>query len=129
MATARKKAAAPARAASARGTGVGRGEARGAGKPIKVRATRLGYYNDERKRIGDVFTISGDRFTSGKKVGKLKEFSDVWMEHVDPNVPERTTTAQVALNRETHRVAQEKAGSHKPEDNGGTGPTGTGEVL
>lgn len=121
----KKKAAAPARAASARGAGVGRGVARGAGTPIKVRATRLGYYNDERKRVGDVFTISSARHTSGKRVGELKEFSHAWMEHVDPNVPERTTGPQQALNRATHQVAQEKAGSHVPEDNGALG----GDVL
>lgn len=131
----RKKAAKPA---PARGASVGRGEARGGGKPIKVRATALGYYDDQRRRIGDVFTISparhADRFPAtldGKKhpkagqanprAGELKEFSEKWMEFVDASTPVRTTTSQAALNRETHRVAQEKAGRHVPEDNGATG--------
>jgi hypothetical protein len=67
---------------------------------IKVRAIRLGYYDNERKRVGDVFFISGPR-----------EFSTVWMETVDGSVPTKTTGPQQALNRELHRVEQEKAGT------------------
>lgn len=70
------------------------------GKGIKVRATRLGYYDNERKRIGDVFIIGGP-----------KEFSTEWMETVDGSTPVKTTGPQTALNRETHRIAQEKAGT------------------
>lgn len=128
----KKKEKTPAKRSAA---SVGRGEARGGGR-IKVQATALGYYNDQRKRVGDVFTISSERQpdkyplrdTDGKAhpnagkanphAGELKELGK-WMEIVDSNVPERTTTSQQALNRETHRVAQEKAGRHVPEDNGG----------
>jgi hypothetical protein len=137
LATAKKKKAAPP--APARRAAVGRGEARDDTRTIKVRATALGYYDDERKRVGDVFEISSARHPAryplkdvdGKKhpkagqenprSGELQEFSDKWMEFVDPETPVRTTTSQAALNRETHRVAQEKAGVHVPEDNAGDG--------
>lgn len=128
-----------AKAAPAKGAARGRGEARAGGKPIRVRATALGYFNDERKRIGDVFTISSERHAArfpmldsdgrkhpkagqvNPKGGMLVHFSDRWMEHIDPSVPERTTTSQEALSRETHRIAIEKSGGHMPEDNGITG--------
>lgn len=109
MASPKKKttAAKPAVARATSGTARGRGEARASG-PIKVRATRLGYYDDQRRRVGDVFLIR-----------KWKEFSETWMETVDGRTPERTTTSQQALHRATHRIAQENSGSHVPEDNGG----------
>lgn len=106
---------AAARRPAARG-GSGRGEARAGtsaprGRRIKVRAIALGYYNDERKRIGDVFTIGDARFESGPHKGELREYSSVWMELADANTREKKTGPQEALNRETHRVAREKAGA------------------
>lgn len=116
-----RPAAPPAAARPAARAASGRGEARAAapehraGHGIRVRATRLGYYGEERKRIGDVFTIRGP-----------KEFSDVWMQTVDGSTPERVTSSQEALNRETHRVAREKAGNDNvgPDSGDGTNPIG-----
>jgi hypothetical protein len=54
---------------------------------MKVIALRTGYYDDERKRVGDVFTI-----------GSLKECSARWMRIVDDDTPERVTMPQQALD-------------------------------
>lgn len=56
---------------------------------LKVRATAVGYYNEKRRREGDVFTL------------KTREaFSSKWMEYVDKSVPERLTHGQTALNQQ-----------------------------
>lgn len=89
---AKKKAAKPAKpakpAAKAAET-VERSTAAG----FKVRALQTGYYNDERKREGDVFML--------KRAG---DFSDRWMERVDKRTPERTTTSQEVLDRESQKI-------------------------
>lgn len=58
-------------------------------RPIKVRAIEMGYYDHARRRPGDVFVIANE-----------KAFSKRWMERVDANVPERTTTATEALRKQ-----------------------------
>ena len=63
-----------------------------AGSRIKVRATSTGYYEHARRRIGDVFMIDG------------AAFSDSWMELVDADTPERTTTAGEHLRQEHDRI-------------------------
>lgn len=40
---------------------------------IRVRALRLGYYGDIRRRVGDIFNIQDE-----------KHFSTRWMERLDP---------------------------------------------
>ncbi len=74
---------------------------------IKVRAIETGYYGEARRRVGDVFVID-----------KAADFSSRWMEKVDPETPEKTTSAQKALDRETHALAQGKsaAGGHSGPD-------------
>jgi hypothetical protein len=105
---AKASSSAAARPSVAGPSGSGRGEARAEAVgtparpsgPIKVRATKLGYYDNQRRRIGDVFIIRTP-----------KDFSKAWMETTDARVREHTTGPQAALNRELHRVAQEKAGA------------------
>jgi len=46
---------------------------------IKVRAVRMGYYDNARRRPGHVFTI------------RESDFSARWMERVTPNTPETAT--------------------------------------
>jgi hypothetical protein len=75
------------------------------GGGIRVQATQLGYYDDKRRRIGDVFTI-----------GSMKEFSHKWMVIVDPSTPERITTGQEELRRQHDAIVQAKA------EGGGIGP-------
>ena len=55
---------------------------------MKVRATRTGFYNDVRRRVGDVFLL-----------GDASHYSKAWMESVDDATPECLTTAQHALDR------------------------------
>lgn len=96
------------KSAAAKGGSVGRGEARGGSKPIKVRAIETGYYGLIVRQPGDVFVIANDR-----------EFSKVWMERVDKAVPEKVSSAQDALNVDTHRLRMEKAGTAPLPDTGG----------
>jgi hypothetical protein len=67
-----------------------RAAARPAATPagMKVRAIQVGYYDNKLQRIGDVFTISSESL-----------FSKKWMERVDADTPERTTTPQQVLDR------------------------------
>lgn len=80
-------------------------------KTVKVRAIKLGYYDDKRRRTGDVFLIrtpyqvkNTDRIAD--KDGKvpdtitIDEFSDKWMERVDASTPEKTTTGKEALKQQ-----------------------------
>jgi hypothetical protein len=55
-------------------------------RPRKVRARELGYYDNARRRPGDVFTVNGP-------VGR-------WMEPVDAGTPESTTGPQAAIDRQ-----------------------------
>ena len=71
--------------------GTGRTKAERAAIPvggIKVRATMVGYYDDKRRRVDDVFTIQ-----------KESEFSKRWMVRVDQDTPEKTTTGKEDLRR------------------------------
>jgi hypothetical protein len=54
---------------------------------MKVRATQTGFYDNLRRRVGDVFTIQSEQ-----------EFSSRWMVRVDPSTPEKVTTSQAALD-------------------------------
>jgi len=54
----------------------------------RVRATMLGYYNNIRRREGDVFTLD-----------RAHDFSGRWMERVDAAVPEKITTGAQELRR------------------------------
>ncbi len=58
----------------------------GHGIPERVRATQIGFYDNARRREGDVFTLS-----------KASHFSERWMERVSPDTPEKVTTSAQAL--------------------------------
>lgn len=59
------------------------------GKPIKVRATKLGFYNNLRRREGDVFVLRDSN-----------QFSKKWMEEVPASTPNRVTTGNQDLKRQ-----------------------------
>lgn len=61
---------------------------------IRVRATRLGYYGEERKRIGDVFDITSP-----------KHFSETWMERVDGKTRAHTSGSKEALAKQMNTPA------------------------
>lgn len=69
------------------------------GGGIKVRATKVCYYDNMRRRIGDVFTISDEKFPSGPRQGQVKEFSSKYMELVDARTPEKITTGAEVLKQ------------------------------
>lgn len=112
------------------------------GRPVKVRATRTGFYGLERRRVGDVFTIDGtvwgeDVYADKEKTevlhaaGTVKAFSPEWMELVSASTPEHTTGAQAALDKENADLLGRKAGAG---DKGGQGdgselPTGNANPL
>lgn len=95
---------------------------------VKVRATDVGYYDHKRQREGDVFMIDGEKHDAdvpllddkgepvkrnGKPVfrfrkGELKAFSPRWMEIVDPNTPEHTSSAPEALKRAQEEITGSK---------------------
>lgn len=76
---------------------------------IVVRATKVGFYNNERKRVGDVF-----------KIAHLGEFSDKWMTTAPKGAKLKTTSAPEALAKENQDLRELKHG-------GGTMPEPAGD--
>jgi hypothetical protein len=105
-------------------------------KALRVRATRLGYYDHKRRREGDVFTL---RPVVGKKlekttpggVGKLvphtftveEQFSEYWMEVVASSTPEHTTSAPEDLRRKHEEILQ----ARRPGDDVNPDPLGASQ--
>lgn len=90
-------------------------------RPFKVRATKLGYYDNLRRRRDDVFVVR-----------KEADFSERWMERVAASTPEKTTTPGEALRREHSHIVLGKAPQLQPnaadlvpdEEDGTTGAAG-----
>ena len=82
---------------------------------FKVRATRMGYHNDERKRVGDVFTLT-----------YAHEFTEKWMERVPDRTPHRATTGQQELRKAHDETLKERASSVHP---GIDNPIGGPDVI
>lgn len=76
---------------------------------MRVRALAIGYYGEARRRPGDVFELSSP-----------SHWSPIWMQPVDDDTPEHTTTAQQALDEATANLSP-FGGVHRrpapPEDN------------
>lgn len=101
---------------------------------MKVRAIRPGFFNHIRRREGDVFSIpdkpvrklNAKELASGSfdavvnKAGEVPAAFGSWMEQVGKSEPERTTTAQQALNKASDEL---KAGKAPAE------ATGDAEVI
>lgn len=90
------------------------------GPGIKVRATRMGYYDDKRRRTGDVFTIRPPYKVVDDDTGKEKtidEFSRKWMVRVDGKTPERITTGKEDLKRQHDEAIAARGGrAARPRD-------------
>jgi hypothetical protein len=89
---------------------------------MKVRATQQGLYPEltplgedwKRRRIGDVFTLYPRKRTLVNKITSRpvsqedlpveQQFSPRWMERVDDDTPEQTTSAPKALKRATDAI-------------------------
>lgn len=109
--------------------GTPRGSAAVAERParvarIKVRATKLGWQNNRRRRPGDVFTISGETFAADvvetpkrgtpvvlHRQGDVKEFAATWMELVDADTPEQS------MSPSDYARQQQAAALHVPTIN------------
>lgn len=91
------------------------------GDGIKVRATRIGYYAERRRRPGDVFVVTpregfpmertGETTRNGRPVFKrsktkrmltAEEQLGAWMELVDGTTPERGSTSADVLAKEAN---------------------------
>lgn len=57
---------------------------------MKVRATRLGFYGDKRRRPGEIFELR-DRERRGKPYPAEEQFSKSWMERMDGPTPVQST--------------------------------------
>ena len=62
------------------------------GPLVRVRATRLGYFGDVRRRSGDVFSVPESAFSKS------------WMEKVAPTTPGRTTSGKEDLRRQHDEI-------------------------
>lgn len=93
------------------------------GDTVKVRATEVGYYADARRRLGDVFTLyprhgvftrlvrdgsgepkltkAGIQITEEveQTLSAEDQFSESWMERVDDDTADHTTTGNQDLRR------------------------------
>lgn len=89
---------------------------------MKVRATRIGYYNHLRRREGDVFVLKAiEGHAKDPKTGKVtkktfsaeEQFSPNWMEEVDAKTPTKVTTAKQALREASNDI---KSGRLTPSE-------------
>lgn len=80
---------------------------RATGRPvkggIKVRALKMGFYDNRRVRQGDVFTIAGEA-----------DFSRKWMRRVDDNTPERVTTGAQELKKKNAKDLENARAGNAP---------------
>jgi hypothetical protein len=77
--------------------------------PIRVRATRLGYYDEKRRRAGDVFTY---RAPVVDGVATLPS----WLEEASSSTPLKETGAQTALTAATDDVRNAGAAAAANQD-------------
>ena len=89
---------------------------------IKVRATKMGYYDDKRRRTGDVFLIRAP-YAGEDDAGipiTINEFSKKWMERVAGDTPERITTGNEELRRQHDEIlATKRQGGVSTTDDSG----------
>ena len=88
---------------------------------MKVIATAVGYYGLLRRRPGDVFVISDEKFTekeSPARAGQVKAFSSTWMRQVAENTPvtrpSKTTKFSRAAEIERADAAQRAIAAATP---------------
>lgn len=93
---------------------------------IKVRALKDGFYDNARRRTGDVFKIRAPFTGTGdnKKPITIDEFSEKWMEKVDPRTPEKVTTGKDVLRQQHDEILEKKARTA-----GASEATGAQDVL
>lgn len=95
---------------------------------VAVKATKLGYYDDIRRRTGDVFRIRAP-YESVNEDGEtitIDEYSTNWMEPVDASTPERITTGTEDLRRQHDEILRARSPQQLTRDDH---PTGSADVL
>ena len=87
------------------------------GRTVKVRATRLGYFDHIRRRPGDVFTIPIMPSVDGDAAGPYgRWFSERWMEVVPARTPESITTPAQALKQTHDDILGTRSGTTRASD-------------
>lgn len=86
-----------------------RATARTPQRSVLVEATKPGYYDLVRRRIGDVFRISDARYDDNEDVpadlrGQLVDFSDRWMRLARKGTRERVTGPNAAIRSEHDNI-------------------------
>jgi len=72
---------------------------------MKVRATKLGFYNNRKQREGTVFFLK-ERKLRGKKLSAEDQFSELWMEKVDGAEAPKKAPAKKAKATPSEQVDQ-----------------------
>lgn len=98
---------------------------------IKVRATRVGYYDEKLRRVDDVFVVTDRRNDQGELVMDDKgqpltaeRLLGSWMERVDPETPEQITSHNEVLRQQHDEIM-----AAKTQRGGSDKPTGAGNPL
>lgn len=124
-------------------------KAAGGAGTIRVRATQTGYYDDARRRPGDVFdlhprtgmftvleedengkplltdSIPPSRVTREEErtLSAEEQFSKKWMEKVDKHTPTRTTTGNQVIKQQHDEILATRQGAREAP------PTGDRNVI
>lgn len=92
------------------------------GGQLKVRAIRDGYYDNKLRRVGDVFFI--ETSPRSNDPSRMQNFSDKWMERVDPLTPEKITTNNEVLRQQHDETLAARAGGTAAPATGDSTPLG-----
>ncbi len=87
-------------------------------RPFKVRATQIGFYDNARRRPGDVFTIQ-----------RHSEFSIRWMERVDASTPDKITTPNESIRQQHDEILALRHAGQVPAGSVQTGPDNVPDNL
>lgn len=94
----------PARTTNAAAREAGQQAALRPGLKVKVRALHMGYYDDMRRREGDVFVYT---IPPADAHGRLPAWPK-WIERVDPRTPESVTTGPEELRKKHDAILKDR---------------------
>ncbi len=80
---------------------------------VRVRAVRMGYYGEERRRVGDVFDMDVNLAESAS-----------WVEEVDPRTRPKRTTGKEELKKQHAETMKERAAQAGAQEGGDIEDTG-----
>ena len=78
---------------------------------VRVRATSIGYYGHQRRKVGECFFIDGKltKNVAGREDGEIQAFSDKWMVKVDEKATDEIEGEEPAAQRERAPAHQKEA--------------------